>query len=83
MAKKEEYTTEELVDMKVFTIQEAREYVKEKTGMGAGLFRECVKPRLNFRPMAKNLKRKRHSHLVVPKKRVDEVIARMKRKLLD
>jgi len=81
MAKSNDYTTEELVNMKVFTIQEAKDYVKEKTGMGGGLFRECVRPRLNFRPMAKNLKRKRPSYLVVPKKEVDKVIAQMKRNL--
>lgn len=81
MSDNNNYTTEELVNMKVFTIQEAKEYVKEKTGMGEGLFRECVRPRLNFRPMAKNLKRKRPSYLVIPKEEVDKVIAQMKRNL--
>jgi hypothetical protein len=82
MATSKKYTTQELVNMKVFTLQEARDYVKEKTGMGRGLFYDCVKPHLTFKPLATNVRKKRPSHLVVPKKEVDKVIARMKRKFV-
>lgn len=83
MKRADEYTTEELIDLKVFTVKEAKEYVKEKTGMGEGLFKECIRPELKFYPMAINHKRQRYSHLVIPKKEVDKVIARRKRSLLE
>lgn len=83
MAKKNEYTEEELVNMKVFTIMQAQAYVEKKLGMGRALFFDCVRPLLNPKPVAKNYRKKKNAHLVVTKKEVDKVIARMKRKLVD
>lgn len=84
MAKEDkEYTTEELVNMKVFTLKEARSYVEEKTGMGRGLFWRCIRPELEPKPMARDHRNKRPTRLVVLKKDVDRIIAKMKKKLLD
>lgn len=84
MAKKKDYTIEELVDMKVFTLKQAQVYVEEKTGMGRGLFWDCIRPELNPKPLARNYrKKKKKAHLVVLKKEVDKVIARMKLKLIE
>lgn len=82
MAKKE-YSIEELVNMKIFSIKEAQAYVEEKTGMGRTLFYECVRPHLHPKPLARNYRKEGHSRLVVAKKEVDKVIARMKRKMVD
>lgn len=82
MKRDDEYTTEELVELEVFTVKETKEYVKEKIGIGDSLFKECIRPLLTFYPMLLNYKRKRHSHLVIPKKEVDKVIARVKKRLL-
>ncbi|TYP92072.1 hypothetical protein LX73_2318 [Fodinibius salinus] len=79
----EKYTDEEIIDMEVFTRDEAKEYVEDKTKAGGGLWKDCIKPLLNFRPMLKNLKRQRYSHEVVPKPEVDQLILKFKKGLLD
>lgn len=83
MAKEKDYSIDELVEMEVFTIKQAQAYVEEKTGMGSGLFYDCVRPELEPKPIAKNYRKKKVSHLVVLKEDVDAVIARMKRKLIN
>lgn len=83
MANKKEYTEEELVNMKVFTIGQAQAYVEKKLGMGRSLFFDCIRPQLSPKPVAKNFRKKKNAHLVVSKKEVDKVIAKMKRKLVE
>jgi len=79
----EEYTDEEILEMEFFTHQEAKNYVEDKLNAGVGLWYDCIRPMLNFRPMLKNFRRKKYAHEVVPKVEVDDLIIKYKKGVLE
>jgi len=73
----------DLLKLEIFTIKEAQVYVERHTGMKKSMFFDCVRPLLKAKPIAKNFRTLKPSHLVVKKSDVDQIIADMKSRIVE
>ncbi|MEX1159547.1 MAG: hypothetical protein WEA79_01765 [Balneolaceae bacterium] len=80
MATKDDYKLEDLENLSLMTLSQARVYVEYRIGMKRTTFYNCIRPLLNPKPRAINFHKRRRSWLTVRKEEVDKAIKTIEEK---